>query len=193
MKRSIPFLVAAGLLAAGCSTDTTSTASSDSPVAQTAETITDATVTDESDMPISDGVRDPTFPDGTALSDTVTPGEMSEYQIEVWADNWMAVYVDGELIGEDSVPITVERSFNAETFTFRASTPFTLAIEAKDFMETNSGIEYIGQPNQQMGDGGLIAQVTDLATGQVVAGTDSELGIVGRPAGPTQHRVRTGP
>ena len=98
---------------------------------------------------------------------------MSTFQVEVWADNWMAVYVDGVLIGEDSVPITTERSFNAETFTFEASLPFTIAIEAKDFKETDSGLEYIGEQNQQMGDGGLIAQVTDLATGEVVAATDA--------------------
>ena len=98
----------------------------------------------------------------------------STFSIEVWADNWMAVYVDGVLIGEDSVPITTERSFNSESFTFDASAPFTVAIEAKDFKESDSGIEYIGQPNQQMGDGGIIAQVTEVSTGEVVAGTDSD-------------------
>jgi len=86
----------------------------------------------------------------------------------------MAVYVDGVLIGEDSVSITTERSFNAETFTFEATYPFTLAIEAKDFKETDSGIEYIGEQNQQMGDGGIIAQVTDTASGEVVAVSNSE-------------------
>ena len=91
----------------------------------------------------------------------------------MWADNWSAVYVDGELIGEDSVPITTERSFNAETFTFEATYPFALAIEAKDFKETDSGIEFIGEGNQQMGDGGIIAQVTDAASGDVVAVTNS--------------------
>ncbi len=80
----------------------------------------------------------------------------------------------GSSSGEDSVPITTERSFNAETFTFEATYPFTIAIEAKDFKETDSGIEYIGQPNQQMGDGGLIAQVTDTSTGEVVATTGSD-------------------
>ena len=101
-------------------------------------------------------------------------GSSSTFEIDVWADNWMAVYVDGVLIGEDSVPITTERSFNAETFTFEAATPFTVAIEAKDFKETDSGIEYIGEQNQQMGDGGIIAQVTDLSTGEVVAATDAD-------------------
>ena len=107
---------------------------------------------------------------------TSGPGDLasrSTFSVDVWADNWMAVYVDGELIGEDPVPITTERSFNAETFTFEATYPFTVAIEAKDFKETDSGIEYIGEPNQQMGDGGLIAQVTDTSTGEVVATTGS--------------------
>ena len=105
-------------------------------------------------------------------------GGPGEFRVEVWADNWMAVYVDGELIGQDSVPITTERSFNAETFTFEASHPFTVAIEARDFSETESGIEYIGEPNQQMGDGGLIAQVIDTSTGEVVAATDSQWSVL---------------
>ncbi len=110
----------------------------------------------------------------TAAADTApTVGDSSEFQIEVWADNWMAVYVDGEEIGEDSVPITTERSFNAETFTFEATYPFTVAIEAMDFKETDSGLEYIGEANQQVGDGGVIAQITDLATGEIVSVTDS--------------------
>ena len=71
------------------------------------------------------------------------------------------------------MPITTERSFNAETYTFDAQMPFTVSVEAKDFKETDSGIEYIGEPNQQMGDGGIIAQVTDLTTGDVVAATDA--------------------
>ncbi|MGL4745861.1 MAG: hypothetical protein ACRC35_14120, partial [Angustibacter sp.] len=84
------------------------------------------------------------------------------------------LYVNGELVGEDSVPITTERSFNAETVTFTASYPFTLAIEAKDYTETDSGLEYIGESGQQMGDGGLIAQITDGATGEVVATTGDD-------------------
>ena len=40
------------------------------------------------------------------------------------------MYVNGELVGEDSVTITTERSFNAETITFDATYPLTIAIEA---------------------------------------------------------------
>lgn len=99
---------------------------------------------------------------------TAEAGSSSTFTAEVWADNWFALYVNGELVGEDSVPITTERSFNAETITFEATYPLTIAIEAKDFKETDSGIEYIGEGNQQMGDGGLIAQITDDATGSAV-------------------------
>lgn len=49
----------------------------------------------------------------------------------------------------------------------------TTAIEAMDVKEPDSGFEHIGEPNQQMGDGGLIAQVTEVSTGNVVAVTDS--------------------
>lgn len=99
-------------------------------------------------------------------------GTTAEFKAEVWADNWFALYVNGALVGEDSVPITTERSFNAETITFTAAYPLTIAIEAKDFKETDSGLEYIGKRNQQMGDGGIIAQITDLSTGKVVAVTN---------------------
>ncbi len=97
----------------------------------------------------------------------------STFKAEVWADNWFAMSVNGKKVGEDSVPITTERSFNSETFTFAATYPLTIAIETKDFKETDSGIEYIGQGKQQMGDGGLIAQITDASTGKVVAVTNA--------------------
>lgn len=136
--------------------------------------VTVATETAEAEAEPADTTADieSTDTEGAEAADTEAPAASSTFEIEVWADNWSAVYVDGELIGEDSVPITTERSFNAETFAFEASMPFTLAIEAKDFKETDSGIEYIGLQNQQMGDGGIIAQVTDVSIGEVVAVTD---------------------
>lgn len=70
------------------------------------------------------------------------------------------------------MPITTERSFNAETIEFEATYPLTLALVSKDFKETDSGLEYIGTDRQQMGDGGLIVQITDTSTGEVVAVSD---------------------
>lgn len=124
--------------------------------------------------PVGDAATGATGDLATVTTDDASP----TFSVEVWADNWAAVSVDGDLVGEDSVPITTERSFNAETFTFEASLPFTIAIEARDFTETASGIEYIGKPNQQVGDGGLIAQVTDTTTGEVVAVTGADWSVL---------------
>ncbi len=163
LKRSLPLVLAAALLAASCGSDTSIATTPDS-------TSSSAAVPAEEAVDSTDVEPSPIEAD-TSSGDSA--GGTSTFQIEVWADNWMAVYIDGELIGEDSVPITTERSFNAEVFTFEAAYPFTVAIEAKDFKETDSGIEYIGESNQQMGDGGMIAQITDVTTGEVVAATDS--------------------
>ena len=68
--------------------------------------------------------------------------------------------------------IATERSFNAEAFVFNADYPLQLNFVAKDFKENDTGLEYIGRGNQQMGDGGFIAQFTDDATGEPVAATN---------------------
>ncbi len=150
--------ISMALVACGTDTDNAASVSATEAAAETDAETGDTTTDSSEDSEDSE----------SSSSDSTT-----SFQIEVWADNWMAVYVDGELVGEDSVPITTERSFNAEIFTFEAAYPFTVAIEAKDFKETDSGIEYIGESNQQMGDGGIIAQITDTATGAVVASTDA--------------------
>lgn len=94
---------------------------------------------------------------------------------DIWADNWFQMHVNGVEVVEDSVPITTERSFNAQTVTFSAELPMTIAIMAKDFKQNDTGLEYIGTRRQQMGDGGLIAQVRDATTGDVVAVTNGEM------------------
>jgi hypothetical protein len=101
-----------------------------------------------------------------------TPGTLS-IKGEVWADNWFAFYLGERLIIEDSTPITTERSFNAEAFVFNAEYPLQLNFVAKDYKADDTGLEYIGRSNQQMGDGGLIAQFTDVATEATVAVTDA--------------------
>ena len=110
-----------------------------------------------------------TTPKGSAA----TAGTRSRFKAEVWADNWFSMAANGTVVGEDSEPITAERSFNSTTFTFAATYPLTVAIEAKDFKQDDTGLEYIGTAKQQMGDGGLIAQITDLSSGKVIAATDA--------------------
>ncbi|HUV11539.1 MAG TPA: PEBP family protein [Acidimicrobiia bacterium] len=122
----------------------------------------------------SSGGKDGTSTSGSQSGSGADSGSETEFTAEVWADNWFSLYVNGELVGEDSVPITTERSFNSETITFRASYPLTIAMVTKDFKEDDSGLEYIGTDRQQMGDGGFIAQITDTSTGEVVAVTGAD-------------------
>jgi hypothetical protein len=104
---------------------------------------------------------------------TTTNSTTSTFVAEVWADNWFSLYINGKLVGEDSVPITTERSFNSERITFSATYPLTIAMVTKDFKQDDTGLEYIGTDRQQAGDGGFIAQITDSSTGKVVAHTNS--------------------
>ncbi|MEM9516180.1 MAG: PEBP family protein [Actinomycetota bacterium] len=167
--------VAAALAFAACGNDdspTTTPTASNSTAAPAATPDT----TPESTEATPESITTVQATDGVDVTEGAAgqAGETRTFVAEVWADNWFALYVDGELVGQDSVPITTERSFNAETISFEASDPFTVAIEAKDFIETDSGLEYIGQPNQQIGDGGIIVQITDTSTGEVVAASDGD-------------------
>ncbi len=97
----------------------------------------------------------------------------NSFKLEAWADNWFAAYLGDTLIVEDSVSINTERSFNAETVTFNADYPLNLNFILKDYKENDTGLEYIGANNQQMGDGGFIMQLTDTGSGNVVAASDA--------------------
>lgn len=109
-----------------------------------------------------------------ALLCLTTTGLCAEsFTADVWADNWFEMRIDGAQIVEDSVPITTERSFNSESFAFEADRPFVIGLVAKDFKQNDSGLEYIGTRRQQMGDGGVIAQIRD-AAGEIVAVSDAD-------------------
>mgnify|MGYP001267345717 CR=1 FL=1 len=146
------------MVGAGCSSDATT--------ATTTITTTPATTATPSTTTVT------TVTTGTTVTapDAAAP---TTFTAEVWADNWFSLYVNGELVGEDSVPITTERSFNAETISFTATYPLTIGLVSKDYRESDSGLEYIGTDRQQMGDGGVIAQITDTTTGAVIAATSS--------------------
>jgi hypothetical protein len=155
----------------GCADDS-KTATTNAPTTEAPTTdapTTDAPTTDapSTDAPSTDA------PSTDAPSTDAPSTDAVTFTAEVWADNWFSLYVNGELVGEDSVPITTERSFNAETITFTATYPLTIAMVTKDFKETDSGLEYIGTDRQQMGDGGFIAQIIDTSTGEIVATTDA--------------------
>jgi hypothetical protein len=152
--------LALSVLLIGCSGSSASPAATTTPAepATTGPATTDALPSTTG--PTTTGV-------GSAAGAPVT------FTAQVWADNWFSLYVNGKKVGEDSVPITTVRSFNAETISFTASYPLTIALVSKDYVEGDSGLEYIGTARQQMGDGGFIAQFTDTATGNVIATTNS--------------------
>ena len=168
MNRPFSFAATAAVCLMGlaaCSSDTPESAATTAPATTAPATTAPATTVSAATVAVDPSV---------AVDSTVAVGATSTFTAEVWADNWFSLYVNGVLVGGDSVPITTERSFNAETFTFEASYPLTIAMVTKDFKETDSGLEYIGEPNQQMGDGGFIAQFTDTVTGEVVAVTGAD-------------------
>ena len=145
--------------------------------------LTEATISES--PPTEAIVSEPTVAPAESESDNTTVAQepastetgtapTTSFQLDAWADNWFAAYLGEALIVEDSVSITTERSFNAETATFEASYPLNLNFILKDFKENDTGLEYIGEPNQQMGDGGFIMQLTDLSTGDVVAVSNAE-------------------
>lgn len=103
---------------------------------------------------------------------TVEGNGADKITAEIWVDNWFALYVNGEKIVEDATPYHTERSFNAERVTFTADRPLQVAIELRDFMENDTGLEYIGSQRQQMGDGGAIFQFFD-AAGALIGASDA--------------------
>lgn len=106
------------------------------------------------------------------LATSVLPLSAETLSADVWADNWFEMRIDGVQVAEDSVSITTERSFNAESFTFQAERPFVIGLVAKDFKENDTGLEYIGTRRQQMGDGGVILQIADQSGALVAVSND---------------------
>ena len=164
MKALRSLVVLTSIFIASCSSGSTSTVQVDTTIAAMDATTTSMIVAG-STMTSNETAVDP--------STTVMKSAQSSFTAEVWADNWFSLYINGKLVGQDSVAITTEKSFNSDRITFTASYPFTIAMVTKDFKQNDTGLEYIGTDRQQMGDGGFVAQFTDTSTGKVVASTNS--------------------
>lgn len=164
MKAFRSLLVLTSIFIASCSSGATSTVQVDTTTAD-AVTPTTSTILVDTTSASSETMTEP--------STTAVKSVQSSFTAEVWADNWFSLYINGKLVGQDSVAITTEKSFNSDRITFTASYPFTIAMVTKDFKQNDTGLEYIGTDRQQMGDGGFVAQFTDTSTGKVVAYTNS--------------------
>ena len=164
MKALRGLVVLASIFIASCSSGSSSTMTD-----ETTTTGVDTTTTNEIFTTSTLAPNETTIDSET----TAVKSVQSSFTAEVWADNWFSLYINGKLVGQDSVAITTEKSFNSDRITFTASYPFTIAMVTKDFKQNDTGLEYIGTDRQQMGDGGFVAQFTDTSTGKVVAYTNS--------------------
>ena len=164
MRALRSLVVLSSIFISSCSSGSTSTVQVDTTIAAM-DAITTSTILVDSTTAPSETVMNP--------STTAAKSVLSSFTAEVWADNWFSLYINGKLVGQDSVAITTEKSFNSDRITFTASYPFTIAMVTKDFKQNDTGLEYIGTDRQQVGDGGFVAQFTDTSTGKVVAITNS--------------------
>jgi phosphatidylethanolamine-binding protein (PEBP) family uncharacterized protein len=81
-----------------------------------------------------------------AMSDTV--------HIDVYADNWFAMFINGELVAVDSIKFTPH---NVVSLDILPEYPMTIAVIAKDNADWNTGMEY----GDHIGDGGFIVKFSD--------------------------------
>ena len=115
-----------------------------------------------------------TSPENNDVDDDNDSTSQVPFTLEAWSDNWFAAYLGEDLIVEDSVSVTTERSFNAEIASFSGTYPLHINVILKDYKENDTGLEYIGENNQQMGDGGFIAQITNTNTNEIVAVSNAD-------------------
>jgi hypothetical protein len=128
MRTNAPRWCLAVFVFAGCASSTEAVTLSTTVAKQAATTavhsIQSATPAPSAAAPAAPAVSSNAVSSNAVSSNAVS----SSFTAEVWADNWFSLYVNGTLVGEDSVPITTERSFNAETITFNATYPLSIAM-----------------------------------------------------------------
>ena len=77
----------------------------------------------------------------------------------IFADNYFELFINGKLVGVDSVPFT---PFNSSVVKFKVKKPYEIAIKVVDW-EENSGLGSESNRGKRFhpGDGGLIASFSD--------------------------------
>ncbi|WP_417745680.1 hypothetical protein [Rosistilla oblonga] len=76
-------------------------------------------------------------------------------RLNVYADNWFSLYINGELVAVDSIRFMPHNVISVDVF---PKYPMTLAVIAKDNADAKTGMEY---NNTQIGDGGFILKLAD--------------------------------
>ncbi|BFM51102.1 hypothetical protein [Marinomonas sp. THO17] len=97
--------------------------------------------------------------DQASLPVTVIDADGEEITGYIFADNYFELYINGQLIGVDSVPFT---PFNSSVVKFKVNKPYTIAVKVIDWEENlGLGTEYNRGKKYYPGDGGFIASFSD--------------------------------
>jgi phosphatidylethanolamine-binding protein (PEBP) family uncharacterized protein len=84
----------------------------------------------------------------------VKPSIADTIQLNVYADNWFMLYINGRLVAVDSIQFTPH---NVVSVDFLPEYPMTLAVLAKDNADPKTGMEY----GTSIGDGGFCLKFAD--------------------------------
>ncbi|WP_346334595.1 hypothetical protein [Prosthecobacter sp. SYSU 5D2] len=87
-------------------------------------------------------------------SGLIKPGIGDTMKLNVYADNWFMLYVNGRLVAVDPIQFTPH---NVVSVDFLPEYPMTLAVLAKDNADPKTGMEY----GTNIGDGGFILKFAD--------------------------------
>lgn len=90
-------------------------------------------------------------PDSKGL---IKPQMSDTVHINVYADNWFVLFINGELVAVDSIKFTPH---NVVSLDILPEYPMTIAVMAKDNADAKTGMEY----GDHIGDGGLIIKFAD--------------------------------
>ncbi len=84
----------------------------------------------------------------------IKPSIADTIKLNVYADNWFMLYVNGRLVAVDSIQFTPH---NVVSVDFLPEYPMTIAVLAKDNADPKTGLEY----GASIGDGGFILKFAD--------------------------------
>lgn len=91
---------------------------------------------------------------GGGRPDLVKPTMADTIRVNVYADNWFALYINGRLTAVDSIPFTPHNVISVDLL---PEYPMTIAVLAKDNADPQTGLEY----GDQIGDGGFVIKFSD--------------------------------
>lgn len=84
----------------------------------------------------------------------IKPTMADTIKVNVYADNWFVLYINGRLTAVDSIPFTPHNVISVDIL---PEYPMTIAVMAKDNADPKTGLEY----GDHIGDGGFIIKFGD--------------------------------